>query len=336
MLSVRKMERGPGSLVVAELPVPVPGPGQVVLKVAACGVCGSDLHAYRQDPGYEFVAPPVTLGHEYAGWVHSVGPGVQGWAPGQAACVIGIQACGACLACRDGQEHLCMDRKVQGLHYDGGMAQYAVVGARFLVPLPDGIDPVAAALVEPLSVALHAVFDRADILPGDRVLVTGPGVIGLLCAVAARLRGGLVTVAGAAADEPVRLPVARELGFATAVGGLAAKVDLVIEASGAAPALEGALSAVRRGGSITVVGLYAKPASLFMTTAAREELTIRGSYASSYPHYLRALDLIGQGLIPLDRLVQSYPLSDARAAFDDALSQRSIKPVLLPWTGVQA
>lgn len=337
MYSLRKLEKVAGSLALTEQPVPKAGPGEVVLRVAACGVCGSDLHAYNQDPGYEFIRTPVTLGHEFAGIIVEVGPGVSGWTTGQHVCVIAIQFCGTCLACRSGHEQLCQDRKIQGLHYDGGMAEFAKTEARYLVPLPDNLSLEEGALVEPLSVALHCVSDRCEIAPGDLVVVTGPGIIGLLCALVARLRGARVIVAGATVDTEVRLPVAEDLGFETiAVGekSLAAqlprRVDLLIEASGAASALAGAFDAVRRGGSITVVGMYSQPVSWFMSTPVREELTIRCSYASSYPNYLQAIELMVTGKIPINKVTKPYPLQEGLKAFADALAKKVFKPLLLP------
>lgn len=337
MLSLRKLEKVAGSLALQEVPVPEPGPGEVVLQVAACGVCGSDLHAYNQDPGYEFVNAPVTLGHEFAGTVVAVGAGVNGWSRGQRAAAIAIQFCGSCAMCRSGHEQLCLDRRIQGLHHDGGMAEYVKVQARYLVPLPVELDLQEAALVEPLSVAVHCVADRTAIAPGDLAVVTGPGIIGMLCALVARLRGARVFVAGAAADVAVRLPVAQELGFETVVVGdrsLAAQLprpaDVLIEASGAAPALAGAFDALRRGGHLTVVGMYAQPVNWFMTTAVRNELTINCSYASAYPSYVQAIELIRTGRIPVGPVVRRYPLADGPRAFAAALAKQVMKPLLIP------
>lgn len=213
-----KFGREPGAVTVREVPPPTPGPGEVLVRVAACGLCGSDLHAINADPGYEFVQPPVVLGHELAGTVAGLGPGVRGWQPGDAVVAVAIQGCGGCETCRGGQPHLCPQREVLGLHRDGGMAGYVAVRAEHLVAVPDGVRLEDAALAEPLSVAVHAVLDRSRVQPGDRVVVTGPGPIGLLCALVARSAGGEVLVLGTGADTAVRLPAARRLGLA--VGNL--------------------------------------------------------------------------------------------------------------------
>ncbi|RMF83998.1 MAG: hypothetical protein D6736_20180, partial [Nitrospinota bacterium] len=181
------------------------------------------------------------------------------------------------------------------------------------------------------------VGDRCKIAPGDLAVVTGPGIIGLLCALVARIRGARVVVAGVAADAASRLPVARELGLETVVVGerplvqqLPRRADVLIEASGAASALAEAFAAVRRGGTLSLVGMYARPVNWFMTTAVREELTIYCSYASSYPNYLQAIELIRSGQVPLAPLIRRYALEEGPVAFGDALHKKVLKPLLIP------
>ncbi|MEJ7815938.1 MAG: alcohol dehydrogenase catalytic domain-containing protein [Rubrobacter sp.] len=263
MKAFAKLGREPGEAGIREIDRPEPGLEEVLIRVAACGVCGSDLHAYRSDPGYEFVEPPTVLGHEFAGTVEEVGDGVEGVGPGDRVVAIAIQGCGRCETCRLGSTHLCPRRRVVGLNHDGGMSEHVVVAERHLIRVPDGLDLEIAALAEPLSVAVHAVLARARIQPGHTVVVTGPGPIGLLCGMMAGLSGGEVLVAGTGTDAAVRLPAAERLGLRTANlehGPLDEHLlknfgesapDSWVEASGAVEALEGALGAVRRGGTIT-------------------------------------------------------------------------------------
>jgi L-iditol 2-dehydrogenase len=337
-----KVGRGPGEARLEELPTPEPGPGEALLRVAACGVCGSDLHAYRGDRGYEWMSIPTVLGHEFAGTVEAVGDGVSRLEPGDRAVAIAIQGCGACKTCLLGATHLCPRRRVIGLSYDGGMSEYVVVPERHLVRVPQGLDPRAAALTEPLSVAVHAVLVRAEIRPGHRVVVTGPGPIGLLCGLLARSSGGDVLMIGTGADAATRLPAAERLGLRVAnleEGSAADHIgeafggeppDAWIEASGAVEALEAALGTVRWGGNITVVGLFAEPMSFFPTEAVRSELGLLFSYASSYPDYAVALDLLASGAIDPGPLVQTYPLQEAPRAFEEAAAGRAVKPLLMP------
>lgn len=337
MLSLRKLEKVAGSLSLVEQPVPTPDPGEVLLKVAACGVCGSDVHVYNQDPGFEFVAVPTTLGHEFGGTIAALGPNTSGWKVGQRAVVLGTQFCGECINCRRGQEHLCLNRRVPGLHHDGGMAEYAVVKTRHLVPLPDALDLRHAGMIEPLAVAEHCAADRTPIHPGDLVVVTGPGPIGIFAAVIAQLRGARVVVVGTDADRAGRLSTAYALGFETAVVGdksleaqLPRKADALIEASGAAQALAGSFDVLRRGGHLSVVGIYSQPVSWLMTAAVREEFTISCSYGSTYANYLRCIELLTAGKIPVEAVTRQYALSDGPCAFADVISKKELKPLLLP------
>lgn len=342
MKAYRKTERAPGNCAVYEVPVPEPRHDQVVLKVSACGVCGSDLHAYNYDPGYEWMAMPVTLGHEFGGEVVAVGAGVEGVQVGEWYLTEAIQYCGKCETCRSGNTHLCKGRWVQGLHRDGGMAEYVAVDARFLLPVPKGVGFPAAAMVEPLSVAVHGVVDNTRIQPGDQVVVTGPGIIGMLSAQVARTQGGRVLVVGAPQDQTVRLSRAAALGFQTAVldgseslADLSQRVlggqpDVCLECSGASPALAGTLDAVRPGGQVTAIGMYARPVEWFFTTAVRKEIRVHGSYASVRHNYLTAGNLLTTGAVQVEPLIQRYGLGEAGLAFEDAFAKRVLKPVLVP------
>lgn len=342
MKAFAKVGRGPAEARLEELPTPEPGRSEVLLRVAACGVCGSDLHAYKGDRGYEWMSIPTVLGHEFAGTVEAVGDGVSGLEPGDRAVAIAIQGCGTCKTCLLGATHLCRQRRVIGLSYDGGMSEYVVVPERHLVRVPDGLDLRAAAFTEPLSVAVHAVLVRADIRPGHRVVVTGPGPIGLLCGILARLSGGDVLMIGTGTDAATRLPATERLGLQAAnleEGAVSEHLgeafggeppDAWIEASGAVKALDDALGAVRWGGVITVVGLFSEPMSFFPTEAVRSELGLLFSYASSYPDYAVALDLLASGAIHLDPLIQTYPLEEAPQAFEEAAAGRAVKPLLMP------
>src|SRR5215207_1443495 len=205
-----------GEASVDEVPFVRPGAGEASLRVASCGVCGSDVHAFRSDAGFEWVQPPITLGHEFSGTVESVGPGVKWVSPGDRVVAVAIQGCGHCATCLAGSTQLCPDRVAVGLSRDGGMAEYAVMPEQHLVPVPEGLDLTVAALGEPLAVAVHAVNVRADIKPRQKVVVSGPGPIGILCAMLAQLRGAEVLLTGVGKDSESRLPAAERVGLRTA------------------------------------------------------------------------------------------------------------------------
>ena len=322
---------------IQEVEPPRAGPGEVVIKVAACGICGSDLHAYRAEPGYEWVRPPVILGHEFTGTVASVGPAVERFKPGDRVVTIGIEGCLDCALCRDGRTNLCARRRVVGLNHNGGMAEFAAIDEAYLIEVPEALDLTLAALTEPLSVAIHAV-EKAGLRPGKRVIVTGPGPIGMMCAALGRAFGADVLLAGTEADERTRLPVARELGIGTInvereQSGTSLKYpppDIWVEASGSTAALNLAIDLMPRGGEIVVVAMYSKGVNWSPTVSVRAEHTYHFSYASSFRDYKYALDLLQSGRLGLENLIARYPLDKAREAFEAAGKGAVVKPVLLP------
>jgi L-iditol 2-dehydrogenase len=312
-------------------------PGHARVQVSACGICGSDLHALRGDPGFEWVAPPVTMGHEFAGTITEVARDVRSVAVGDRVASMSIQGCLDCDVCRRGTTQLCPDRLIIGLSYDGGLADEVAVPARHLVSVPDEVSLEHAAVAEPLSVAARAVLHQPLVAPGDAVVVSGPGPIGLLCARLAQLSGGDVCVVGSSSDTSRRLPIAESWGMRIAVVGEAGPAEVLgrppevwIEASGSGTALQSALGTVRRGGTISVVALYADAFPFFATDAVRNELTIRCSYASAHPQYVQALDLLAHGSVDAEPLLDRFDLAAAPEAFEAAYAGEVVKPLILP------
>ena len=332
----------PGAAGVEDVPFVRAGAGEVSLRVASCGICGSDVHAFRSDAGFEWIQPPITLGHEFSGTVESVGPDVTRVSPGDRVVAVAVQGCGRCETCLSGSTQLCADRVAVGLSHDGGMAEYAVMPEQHLVPVPEGLDLAVAAVGEPLSVAVHAVDVRAQIEPGQRVVVSGPGPIGILCGMLAKLRGAEVLLTGVGQDSESRLPVAERVGLSTA--NLSEKPleehlrdgfgdyapDVWIESSGSVSALGSALESVRPGGTVGVVGLYAEEMSFSPTDAVRREISLLFSYSCNYADYQTALDLLGTVAIDPDPLLSKYPLSSAPEAFEAVGQGLTVKAMLLP------
>ncbi len=337
-----KVGAQPGEVVVRDAPVARPGAGEVLLRVASCGVCGSDVHAYRSDAGFEWVRPPITLGHEFSGTVEEVGPDVTQVSPGERVVPIAIQGCGECDFCRAGSTQLCPYRVAVGLSRDGGMAEYAIMPEHQLVSVPEGLDLTVASVTEPLSVALHAVDVRAHVESGQTVVVSGPGPIGVFCAMLAQTRGAEVLLTGVGQDSGSRLPAAECAGLRTAnlsdrsleehlrdrFGERAP--DVWIESSGSVRALSSALESVRPGGAIIVVGLYAGEMSFSPTAAVRRELSLLFSYSCNYPDYEVALDLLGSGALDPCPLLSKYALEDAPEAFEAVSAGRTVKAILVP------
>jgi L-iditol 2-dehydrogenase len=332
----------PGDASVKDVSITDPDPGEALLRVASCGICGSDVHAFRSDAGFDWVQAPVTLGHEFSGIVEAIGPEVTRVSPGDRVVAVAVQGCDRCAVCLSGSPQLCQQRVAVGLSRDGGMAEYAVMPEQHLVPVPEGLDLTVAAVGEPLSVSVHAVNVRADIKPGQKVVVSGPGPIGVLCGMLAQLRGAEVLLTGLGQDSESRLPASERVGLRTA--NLSEKPleehlwdcfgepgpDVWIESSGSVMALSSALEAVRPGGTVVVVGLYAEEISFSPTSAVRRELNLLFSYSCNYTDYQTALDLLGSGALDPVPLLSKYPLRDAPEAFEALSSGRTVKAILVP------
>jgi 2-desacetyl-2-hydroxyethyl bacteriochlorophyllide A dehydrogenase len=342
MLAFVKESAEPLVGAVREVDDPSPQAHEVLVEVAACGICGSDLHALRSDPGFEWLEPPVIMGHEFSGTIVDVGANVTDLAPGTRVIGVSIQGCLQCQDCGSGRTQLCAYRRIIGLSYDGGLAERVVVPAEHLIPVPEALPLHEAAVAEPLSVAVRAVLGAGLVRPGDRVVVSGPGPIGLMCARLAQLSGGAVCVVGTDADVPRRLPIAERWGMSVAVvdrdGGVArhvdaelssARPDVWIEASGAGGALVEGLRLLRRGGVMSIVSLFADRVTFSPTDAVRAELTIRCSYASARGDYWRALHLLATGAFDPQPMLDRFPLDSARDAFEAAYAGEVVKPLII-------
>jgi L-iditol 2-dehydrogenase len=328
-----------GALEIRDVPRPEPRADEVVVQIAGASICGSDLHMAEWHPMARWMATPVVMGHEFAGRIAEVGSAVRGLRSGDAVAVESVIWCGECRPCRAGKTHICEQRRLFGIHEPGGLAEAIAVPAKLVHHVPASLPIEHAALAEPTTVALHAVLLQPP-SPGDVVLVTGPGPVGLLAGRIARAFGARVLVAGAPSDAATRLPAARALGLepldpaAPVREALAnTQVDLVLECSGAAAALDAALYVVKRGGGITLVGMPSGPVPLDLTQALRAEIALRPSYAGTWHDFERAIVLLADGTVPAEALVAPYSLDQAVDAFADAGAQRVLKPLVRPGAG---
>lgn len=343
MKAFRRFAREQRAAHLIDLPIPVPAESEVLLKVSHCGICGSDLHAWLNHKGYESVLPEVTFGHELSGIVKKVGSQASGWKVGDRAVMIALQTPHEPddRYCRDNLPQLSSRRRVQGLHLDGGMAEYVCVDVEFLIPVPDGLPLRLAALTEPLSVAEHCIGNQTDISDGSNVVISGPGIIGLLCAICARSRGAKVLLSGTERDEPTRLRAASKIGFETITVGpgkvnldeqvlhyFPEGADALVEASGSAPALSESWKSVRSDGSVTAVALYSSAIDIDLTQFLRKQIDLRTSYASSRDDYLRAFDLLLSRKVDSGVLTEEYSLQDAEQGFIDSERLKVTKVLL--------
>jgi len=311
-----------GELRIEERPTPSPGPGQVLVRVSAVGICGSDVHYWHRGAIGPFVVrAPLILGHECAGQVAAVGPGVTGLAPGDRVALEPGVPCGHCAACRCGRYNLCPEvRFLATPPVDGALAEYVAHPAAFCFRLPPEVSDEVGALLEPLSVGVHAAR-RGGCGLGSRVLVTGLGPIGLVAVLAARACGA----AAVYATDPVafRRAAAGALGAEALAAEEAAAlrpagdgVDVAIECSGAAPALALCCAALRPGGVLVVVGMGAETATLPLIELQTREVEVRPifRYAHTYP---AALALAASGRAPLERLItHRLPLERVEEGFE--------------------
>ena len=302
-------------LELAELPQPEAGPDEVLVRVAACGICGSDVHGYDGSSGRRI--PPIVMGHEAAGMVASVGAKVAGYKPGDRVTFDSTVYCGECEFCRRGEVNLCDNRQVIGVscgdyRRHGAFAEYVGVPARILYNLPDHFEFSEAAMLEAVSVALHAVR-VSGAGPEDVALVIGAGMIGLLILQAARAAGcGRVLIADV---DATRLELARQLGadetirvssanlvpeIMTLTGGHG--VDVSYEAVGRNATVGAAINATRKGGTVTLVGNIAPEVTLPLQIVVSRQLRLQGSCASA-GEYPQAIEMIADGRIKVKPLI---------------------------------
>ncbi|MBE9607219.1 alcohol dehydrogenase catalytic domain-containing protein [Acetobacteraceae bacterium H6797] len=342
MLALRKTKPAPG-LEFADLPEPSPQPGEVLVRVEAAGICGTDVHIDEWTAGYESMTGnmPVTIGHEFAGRVVAFGEGAIGVAEGQRVTVRPSTVCGRCAACAGGNPDGCTARRGIGIGRDGAFTSLVRVPSLNCVAVPEGLDAELAAMTEPLSVSMHAA-DLADIRPGQRVLVLGPGPIGLGIAAFAASAGAEVVLAGVS-DAP-RLATAREVGGfhcidlagtslpeALASIGQGQAFDAVIEAAGVAAAVETGLKQLRKGGRFVVAGIHARPAPIDLTSLVRMEQTIHGAYRAPISDWPRVIAFLTRNAEMMRRMItHRLPLAEAMEGFALSRRRQASKVILLP------
>jgi L-iditol 2-dehydrogenase len=311
------------------LPTPTPGPDEVLIAVRACGICGSDVHGMDGSTGRR--RPPIVMGHEAAGVIAGLGANVSGWRTGARVTFDSTISCGHCPHCRRGEVNLCDHRRVLGVSCEeyrqaGAFADYVVVPARILYRLPDALSFEEAALIEPFTIAFHAVR-RHPVRLNDSALIIGCGMIGLALLQTTRLAGfGRIVAVDTAAD---RLRQAKELGaddiVNSAEGDALATLlrltegrgfDHAFEAVGIAPTVDLAVRAARKGGAVTLVGNVTPSVPMPLQLVVTRELSLAGSCASA-GEYPACLDLMARGALSAKPLLSAVaPLREGASWFD--------------------
>jgi threonine 3-dehydrogenase len=341
MRALAKTRPEPG-LELVQRPVPVPGPGEVLLKMEAASICGTDYHLFSWDPwAREILKPPTILGHELAGRVVGTGDGVTRVREGD---LVGVESHivdWTCAQCRRGDMHLCHNLRVIGAHLDGGFAEYVVIPQANAIE-SNGLDPAVVALQEPMGNAVHAAF--AEPIEGRTVLVTGCGPIGLCSVGIARAAGAALVIA--TDTEDYRLDLARTMGADLALNArdpatveriMAATngdgVEVVLEMSGAQAALDQALAAITRGGRISLLGIFGEPVRVDLSDfVIQKGLRIHGIYGRRiYDTWERTQALLRSGALDVTPIItHRFDLADWERGFELIASRHAGKVVLLP------
>ena len=327
-----------GSVEIREIDKLTIGDEDVLLEVSNVGVCGSDLHQWTADHSWP-VNYPVVLGHEFGGHIVEIGNKVIRWKEGdrvvsETAAVIDVNN----PMSRVGLYNLDPSRKGFGYGVNGAMTRFVRVPARCLHKVPDQIPFEHACLTEPCCVAYSAVVENTGIKPGDRVIVLGPGTIGILCAAVARICGAQVAIVGLEADKH-RLDIAKQYGCETIIGdaiewannrdGLGA--DCVIDAAGASITLKIAMQLVRPNGKITKVGWGPQPLGFSLDPLVQKNIRLQGSFSHNWPMWERVIALMASGQLDVKPIIGGvWPITEWRTAFEKMHSGEIVKSILKP------
>ncbi|MCD6325771.1 zinc-binding dehydrogenase [Candidatus Bathyarchaeota archaeon] len=343
MKAVVKYAHGKGNVELRDVPEPSPGPDEVMIEVKAAGICGSDIHIFDEDIKLP-IRPPVIIGHEFSGVIAEVGSSVTKWKPGdRVTSETSAHVCGECLPCRTGNYNVCAEKRLIGYWFNGAFAKYCVVPSRLVHKLPDNVSFLAGALCEPLACCVNGVIEKTRILPGDVVVIAGPGPIGLLSLQIAKSQGATVVLCGLSQDEK-RLKLGEELGadliinveeedpFQTVLKMTnGAGADVFLECSGSPNAVRMGFRLVRRMGQYTQLGLTGRSFSLDFDLVAYKEIIVRGMLGQRWTSWNRGLKMLSKGLVKTEPLISDVlPLSQWEIGFQKFRRKEGIKIILKP------
>ena len=328
-----------GVIVYENIEKPKPGKGQVLLKMAHMGICGSDIHVYHGK--HPFTSYPITQGHEVSGVVAELGEGVEGLTVGQNATIQPQVVCEKCHPCRNGKYNLCEELKVMGFQTTGAASQFFTVDAAKVTPLPGNMTLVEGAMIEPLAVGVHAV-NQAGGVEGKNVIVLGAGPIGNLLAQAAKGMGAAKVMITDISD--FRLQKAAECGIDVCINTQTAdlgqeiaknfgpdKADVIFECAGVNTTIAQAITFARKGSMIVIVAVFDGPATVDLALANDKELCLNNTMMYRHEDYINAIELVGAGKVKLLPLVtKHFPFSEFKEAYEfiDANRETSLKVIV--------
>jgi len=344
MKAVVKEKKGYDCIRYKEVPIPVINDDEVLIKVKAAGICGSDIHIFHDKFPYW---PPVILGHEFAGIIEKIGKNINGFKVGDRVTSEPQQkVCGVCKYCRQGMLHLCSSKRSPGWGIDGAMAEYIKISDCQLHKIPDNISFAEGAVIEPASTVTHAIIERGKIEVNDFVVITGVGSIGLIAAQVAKACGARkVAITGLDIDEEYRLKVARNLKIDFVVNiqkqdlkGLVLEntdgygADAVIECSGSGSAINDAIEILAKSGKLVGLGLSGREeVSINWDKIIQKELNLIPSMSSTFCSWEHTINLLRENKLDLKSTISDImPLSEYRTAFDKVEKKQGLKIILIP------
>jgi L-iditol 2-dehydrogenase len=296
--------------------------GQIKIKVKYAGICGSDLHIYKNIIDIPDGSVP---GHEFSGIIAELGQGVSGFQVGdRVTSEHTFSVCEKCENCRKGNYQLCKERVSIGFQVTGAFGEYVIANAKYVHKLPDNVTFEEGAMTEPLACAVHAV-ELIKPEPTNKVLVIGPGPIGILVSLCFKAHNCQVDLIGVPQDK-LRLEKAQEIGINTIETVIADSYDIVTDCSGNEKGVNNGLKAIKAGGRFLQVGIPGKPISIDYDTLMYKELKIQGTYCHNYPNWEKTLLMESMGLVDVKPLISEIvPLEDWESAFEKLLTQKALK-----------
>lgn len=344
MKAVIKYDNIAGATQIREVPIPNIGDDEVLVKVSCIGVCGTDPHMHQNLLSLKMNVPLI-FGHEFSGTIEKIGSNVTGYDLGdRVTAETHAEYCGQCTLCRTNNYHLCRQRKGYGFHTHGAFAKFVNVPSRILHKIPDDIDLREASLIEPLCVAYKSVIVNSDVKPGDTVVIIGPGPIGILCSVMAKLAGASnIIVIGTIGDDE-RLEIALRYGASKIINssnqdpmdhimsiGDKYGADLVIDTAGSSPTLELSINAVRPGGQITKIGWGPKPVGFSLDPLIAKSITLKGHFSHTWDVWEKCITLLLHKQIDLKPLItHEMKITEWEEAFELVETKKGLKVVLIP------
>ena len=344
MKAVIKQKKGVDHIEYKDVPIPEINDDEVLIKVKAAGICGTDIHIFNDEFPYW---PPVILGHEFSGTVEKTGKNIKRFKTGgRVTAEPQQQVCRICRYCRQGYIHLCSSKRSPGWGMDGAMADYIKLPEALIHKIPDNVSFIEGAVIEPASTVTHAVIERGNIRPRDYVVVIGPGPIGLIAAQVAKASGARkVVICGISKDVKSRLKVARDLNIDEAVNIEEVDLknlvisqtenygaDLAIDCSGSESGINLAIEVVAKNGKLIALGMSGKKGILInWDKIVYNEINVISSMSSTYNSWKYTISLLEDSKLDLKKVVSDvFPMSKYREAFKMAMNKEGLKIILVP------